>query len=117
MITSLRDRMGDVQYLSEEILNTLATEQGIESPGVEEDAKNKLLSHYWTHNMSELISVMEESFKNSDKKTITVQDLAPGRKKSYQRLQWFSPRWVKVDVFEGSREIINQEGSYPHQRE
>ena len=68
VMTSLRERVGDIQYLSREILKILCEEQDIPIPIIEEEVGKKLLAHYWTHNLGELISVMKTTLENSDKK-------------------------------------------------
>ena len=81
VMTSLRERGGDIQFLSQEVLKILCEKNGHNIPTIEEDASKKLLAHYWTHNVSELISVMEATLENSNKETITVSDLALGDRK------------------------------------
>ena len=81
VMVPLRERMGDIQFLSAEILSAICMESSIACPAVEDDVDKRLLSHYWTHNISELISVIKETFDNSNKEVITLNDLALGDRK------------------------------------
>ncbi|MCY4644572.1 MAG: sigma 54-interacting transcriptional regulator [Bacteriovoracales bacterium] len=80
-MVSLRERPEDIQFLSEEILKVICEKENCPIPIVDGEVNKKLLAHYWTHNISELFSVMKESFENSDKKEITLNDLALGDRK------------------------------------
>ena len=80
-MTSLRERIGDIQFLSQEVLRILCEESNQPVPVIEEEVNKKLLAHYWTHNVSELISVIEATLENSNKEVITLQDLALGDRK------------------------------------
>ena len=77
-MVSLRERVEDIYFLSQEILKIACAERGCPVPVIEENASKKLLAHYWTHNLGELISVMGATLENSDKKVVTANDLALG---------------------------------------
>ena len=81
IVTSLRERVEDIQFLSQEILKILCEKDNILTPYIKEEVNKKLLSHYWTHNVNELISVMEATLENSNKEVITLNDLALGDRK------------------------------------
>ena len=78
---SLRERIEDIHYLSRQILKIVCEENDCPIPTVQEEVDKKLLAHYWTHNVSELITVMKATLENSDKKIITLDDLALGDRK------------------------------------
>ena len=80
-MTSLRERIEDIQFLSQEILKVSCEENNMPIPSIEEEVNKKLLAHYWTHNVSELISVMKATLENSNKEVITLNDLALGDRK------------------------------------
>lgn len=76
----LRERIGDVEYLAKQFLSQSASE---ESPfQFSDDALEKLVSHYWTHNILELKTVIEGAVTDSDDQTIGVEDLAIGERKN-----------------------------------
>ena len=77
-MTSLRERLSDIDYLSSEVLSNICKDKNAFVPVIEEGAKKKLLAHYWTYNVDELIKIMKESYDNSNKEIITMNDLALG---------------------------------------
>ena len=83
---SLRDRVGDIQFLSQELLRILSEKENCVIPSVEEKVNEKLFAHCWTHNVSEIIEVMKVTFERSNKSVVTIDDLALGDRKVIQGL-------------------------------
>ena len=81
VVASLRERIEDIQFLSQEMLKIFCEKDNIPVPCIEEEVNKKLLSHYWTHNVSELISVVKATLENSNKEVIRLDDLALGDRK------------------------------------
>jgi two-component system, response regulator FlrC len=91
-ITPLRERENDLQMLA----NFFATNCSENSEvRVEDAAMNKIISHYWTHNVHELKTVIENSISNSDTGVLTEEDLEIGEKRSVSL--------INDDVNEGIR--------------
>ncbi len=80
-ITSLRERLEDIQYLANSFLNDICVERGVTIPSYDDESMKKMIAHYWTHNVSELKSVVEASLDNSNGEIITADDLALGDRK------------------------------------
>lgn len=77
-LTPLRERETDLQMLA----NYFAEAAGGAGSRIEDAAMNKIISHYWTHNVHELKTVIENSFANSESTTLTEADLEIGEKRS-----------------------------------
>lgn len=81
-ISPLRDRPEDIQLLTNHFIHDLAVEKGVEPPQIEKEAFDKILSYYWTHNISELKSVIEKSLETIEDGVLALKDLAIGEKKA-----------------------------------
>lgn len=77
----LRERREDIQYLGHMLLNQYAKEKNLDTPEITQDALDKIMSYYWTHNMIELMSVIENSLNNCQDGTIHLSNLAIGERK------------------------------------
>jgi two-component system response regulator FlrC len=75
----LRERAGDLEMLTRHYLTEFS---GGNSVQVEPTALQKILSHYWTHNVQELKAVLENSVANGDGTTLSEADLEIGEKKA-----------------------------------
>ena len=80
VMTPLRERAHDLENLARYFIEkeTLKEEPIV----VEEDAMNKILKHYWTHNVHELKTVIESSIQNCKMGILTESDLEIGEKKT-----------------------------------
>ena len=78
----LRERVSDIEILGKKFLAEQALLAGKTIPELSEDASKKLVSHYWTHNVKELQSVMEAALETCENQLIEVKDLAIGERKT-----------------------------------
>ncbi len=80
-LTPLRERVGDLKMLAQHFVNEFT--QGVfDNVEIQDGAMNKILSHYWTHNVQELKMVIENSVNNMGDQFLTESDLEMGEKKS-----------------------------------
>lgn len=79
-LSPLRERVNDLEMLAKHFVNEL-TEEG-EEVTLDQAAMDKILTHYWTHNVHELKTVLENSIANSETNVITEIDLEIGEKKA-----------------------------------
>lgn len=84
----LRERVGDLEYIASTFLTDFNTKEN-KTASFDRTALDKILNHYWTHNVAELKSVIEdslESLSSSDSEeesnSITAEVLSIGEKKS-----------------------------------
>ena len=77
-LTPLREREHDLQMLA----NYFASVCNEEEAKIDDAAMNKIISHYWTHNVHELKTVIENSLNNSETGVLTETDLEIGEKRS-----------------------------------
>ncbi len=105
-ITSLRERAGDIQYLSECYIREFCTAKNIPAATIEEDAMKKLLAHYWTHNVSELRTVIEASLENSNGEVISVSDLALGDRKVVHTIADSSEEGIKLMSLKEAEKLL-----------
>lgn len=78
VLPPLRERVGDLEMLARHfVLN--ATEGRVD---FEDSAMSKILGHYWTHNVHELKTVLENSAQNCSGIRLSEEDLEIGEKKA-----------------------------------
>ncbi len=77
-LSPLRERIGDLEHIARSLL----AESGENTVNLEEAAMDKILKHYWTHNVHELKTVIENSIQNCDGEMLTESDLEIGEKKA-----------------------------------
>lgn len=76
-LTPLRERITDIEVIAKNIINE-TIEKGID---IEEPALQKLVTHYWTHNIKELKAVLESSLTNFEDEALSEEHLEMGEKK------------------------------------
>lgn len=81
-LTPLRDRLGDVKFLAENFVKLFATEKNVAVPAFSQPAMDKLISHYWTYNITELKTVLEKCMENLKSEMIEIEGLEIGEKKA-----------------------------------
>jgi two-component system response regulator FlrC len=79
-LTPLRERVGDLEMLARYFANNAATEGT--NISIDDNAMKKIMSHYWTHNVHELKTVIESSVGNSEDNLLSEADLEIGEKKA-----------------------------------
>lgn len=77
-LSPLRERIGDLEHIARRLLASM----GENTVNLEEAAMDKILKHYWTHNVHELKTVIENSIQNCDGEMLTEGDLEIGEKKA-----------------------------------
>lgn len=70
----LRERTSDLKYLAQNFVDSNIT--------INDEAMDKILSHYWTHNIHELKTVLESSLENCEGETLKETDVEIGEKRS-----------------------------------
>ncbi len=78
-LTPLRERVGDLELLAKHFVDQFSLSQSIR---IDTSALDKILSHYWTHNVHELKTVIENSVVNCQGEMLTETDLEIGEKKA-----------------------------------
>jgi two-component system response regulator FlrC len=81
ILTPLRERAADLERLANHFLLN-SGEKSEFGMRFEEGALGKIMNHYWTHNVHELKTVIENSAKNAQGEFLTEDDLEIGEKKS-----------------------------------
>lgn len=78
-LSPLRERVNDLEMLAKHFVGELAEGEEV---SLDQAAMDKILTHYWTHNVHELKTVLENSIANSETNVITEIDLEIGEKKA-----------------------------------
>ena len=81
VIPPLREREGDLAHLAQHFVNEFNTSHNT-NIHIDESTMKKIVSHYWTHNVFELKTVLENSLTNIESDTLMSDDLEIGEKKS-----------------------------------
>jgi two-component system response regulator FlrC len=78
----LRERGSDIESLAMYFANTYSAANNKEAIEFTEDAKRKISSFYWAHNVAELKSVIESTVANANNGTIDLNAIEVGEKKA-----------------------------------
>lgn len=78
----LRERGTDIELLAEHFALNYAKENNMENVKFTNEAKAKIASFYWAHNVAELKSVIESTIANSSLPEIDVNAIEVGEKKA-----------------------------------
>lgn len=81
-LVPLRERGADIETLAAHFATEVATEAGRGEISFTEEAKRKIGSFYWAHNVAELKSVIESTVTNSEGSEIDVSAIEIGEKKA-----------------------------------
>lgn len=81
-LVPLRERGSDIESLAAHFANEIANEAGRGQVEFTEEAKKKICSFYWAHNVAELKSVIESTVANSEGSTIDISAIEIGEKKA-----------------------------------
>ena len=74
-ILPLRQRVGDIVPLAEQMLQRLGKQQSRRIPELDSSARNKLQSHGWSGNVRELDNVMQRALIMQQAEVITADDI------------------------------------------
>jgi two-component system response regulator FlrC len=78
----LRERGNDIVTIADAIVDAHANENNYSRPSLSEEAITKITSYYWTHNVTELRSVMEKAAENANEGVIDINAIELGEKKA-----------------------------------
>lgn len=78
----LRERGSDIEELAAAFATDYATTNNREGVEFTDEARKKIASFYWAHNIAELKSVIESTLANSEGSTIDVNAIEIGEKKA-----------------------------------
>jgi two-component system response regulator FlrC len=81
-LVPLRERGADIESLANHFAGLYAAENGKAPIVFTEEAKKKICSFYWAHNVAELKSVIESTVENSENSDIDVSAIEIGEKKA-----------------------------------
>lgn len=81
-LTPLRERIHDLEMLARHFLG----QTGEGPQAFDNSAMDKIMTHYWTHNIEELKMVIENSVTNCEGELLTDRDLEIGEKKSVSHM-------------------------------
>jgi two-component system response regulator HydG len=76
----LRERQNDLELLAETFVQRLATQYGLPVPELTSEVRNRLREHDWPGNIRELRNVLERALVLSAPGTLSVTEIAPGRR-------------------------------------
>ncbi len=76
----LRERENDLEYLAKYFVQKFSPDQ--KEIQLDKSAMDKIMSHYWTHNIHELRTVIEESVGSVEDGILTEEDITIGEKKA-----------------------------------
>jgi len=94
-IPPLRERISDIDDISTQYLSFLSTslQKTLE---LDQTSKQKMISHYWTHNLQELFSVLKSSAQETEDGIITEEILGLGERKIVQTSADDDPEGIRL---------------------
>ncbi len=81
-LSPLRERPEDIQNLAQYFVNKFCNERNESSYLITDEAREKISSFYWTHNIAELKSVIESAIENAENGKIDLNAIELGEKKA-----------------------------------
>ncbi|MBF0300208.1 MAG: sigma-54-dependent Fis family transcriptional regulator [Oligoflexia bacterium] len=81
MLPPLRERKDDIKFLTYRYLEECAREKMIEIPQITDEAMEKIVNYYWSHNVAELQAILIGSINNMKDSVLTSDDLIIGERK------------------------------------
>ncbi len=78
-LTPLRERANDLEMMAQHFVSEFCQDRKLT---IDSSAMDKILGHYWTHNVHELRTVIESSVANCTGEFLTEADLEIGEKKA-----------------------------------
>lgn len=81
-LTPLRERGTDIELIAEQIVVNWARKNNRNTISFSDEAKSKITSYYWTHNVAELTAVIENSVANCSGDIIDINAIELGEKKA-----------------------------------
>lgn len=81
VLTPLRERVQDLNIIADHFVDQFS-EKMDRKFRLSDTARNKILNHYWTYNVHELKTVLENCLGNANDEVITDEDIHIGEKKS-----------------------------------
>jgi two-component system response regulator FlrC len=82
VLVPLRERGSDIEMLANHFANSWATANNVAPAQFSEEAKNKISSFYWAHNVAELKSVIENTVANVTDGVIDINAIELGERKA-----------------------------------
>lgn len=83
----LRERDEDIRTIAQHFVESWCREKNVPSVGFTDEALDKIMSFYWTHNVAELSNVIENSMPNVVDGKIDVNAIELGEKKVESKAQ------------------------------
>lgn len=82
VLVPLRERGSDIEVLAQYFANNWTTANNRAAVSFSEEAKKKICSFYWAHNVAELKSVIENTIENTTEAIIDINAIELGEKKT-----------------------------------
>ncbi len=82
VLVPLRERGSDIELLAQHFANNWTTANEKATISFSEEAKKKICSFYWAHNVAELKSVIENTIANTEDAIIDINAIELGEKKT-----------------------------------
>lgn len=78
----LRERGTDVELIANMIVTNFCSSNNLETNQFSPEAREKIVSYYWTHNVAELKAVLESAIQNATNGIIDINAIELGERKS-----------------------------------
>ncbi|MBL6989320.1 MAG: sigma-54-dependent Fis family transcriptional regulator [Bacteriovoracaceae bacterium] len=102
---SLRERQGDLEMLIRYYVNEY-NEKFNKTIVIDKSAINKMLGHYWTHNVEELKSVLQSAVENCTTNILNEEILGVGEKKSESSLSYEENEGIRLMSLKEAEKLL-----------
>jgi two-component system response regulator FlrC len=104
-LNPLRERINDLEMLARHFVAEYAQENE-DQVALDDSALDKILNHYWTHNIYELKTVIENSVGNLDTNVLTEAELEIGEKRAVSLITEEDNEGIKLMSLKDAEKLL-----------
>ncbi len=106
VLVPLRERGTDIEVLANHFATSWATENNQEAASFSEEARNKISSFYWAHNVAELKTVIENTVANLEGNVIDIGAIELGERKAEAESNDINDDGLKLMSFKEAEKLL-----------
>jgi two-component system response regulator FlrC len=102
----LRERKEDIKKLAMAYIKNACDDFDVNPVQIAPEALDKINDHYWTHNLSELKAVIENSLGSDHNGVLNIQDLAIGERKAVSMISENDDDGIKLMSLKDAEKLL-----------
>ena len=104
-LSPLRERVHDLEMMAKMFIDGFSSDSEFTATN---SAMDKILNHYWTHNIKELKAVLENSMQNCNSNLLTEADLEIGEKKAVSMINEEENEGIRLMSIKEAEKLLIQ---------